>query len=304
MSTSIKVGHHTIEVSSTDKILFAPTKITKGDLIQYYLDIAPHLLPYAKDHPLTMVRYPDGIKGQGFYQKDAPDYFPDWIKRIEVKKKEGGITHYVICNDAATLVYLANQNCITPHLWLSKSDALDYPDRMIFDIDPSSKDFTLVRQTAWVLREVLDYLGLGSFVMTTGSNGLHVVIPLNRKATFEQVKNFAHSLAEYLSAEFPEFITIELSKKKRGKKVFLDYLRNGFGATSVCPYAVRPKPGAPVATPLAWDELKDKTLTSQQYTIHTIKHRLQSIDDPWEHFFQKKYGLTKAVEKLIDLLQS
>jgi len=301
---SIKVDRHLIAVSHLDKILFAPSKISKGDLINYYLKIAPYLIPYAKDHPLTMVRYPEGIKGEGFYQKDAPDYFPKWIKRIEVKKKDEGITHYVVCNNAATLVYLANQNCITPHLWLSKVDALDYPDRMIFDIDPSTKDFTLVRQTAWLVRETLEYLGLGCFVMTTGSNGLHVVVPLNRRASFEQVRNFAHSLAEYLAAEFPEMITIELSKKKRGKKVFLDYLRNGFGATAVCPYAVRPKPGAPVATPLAWDELKDKKLTSQEYNIKNIFKRLDTYEDPWQDFFQKKYGIAKAVQKLIDLLKS
>jgi bifunctional non-homologous end joining protein LigD len=286
----IEAGRQVIEISHEDKILFAPTKITKADLAQYYYDIADYMLPYMKDHPLTMVRYPNGIKKEGFYQKDAPEYFPDWIKRVSVKKEGGGTTHYVICNNQATLVYLANQNCITPHLWLSKYDKLDYPDRMIFDVDPSIDDFELVKEAAWILKKELDARKLKSFIMTTGSHGVHVVVPLNRRANFDEVKAYAREIAQKLAAENPKILTTELNKKKRGQRTFIDYLRNGFGATAVAPYGVRPKQGAPIATPLSWKEL-DSIKSSQEFNIKNIFKRLEKINDPWKGFFRLKQSL-------------
>ncbi|HEX2977982.1 MAG TPA: non-homologous end-joining DNA ligase [Candidatus Babeliales bacterium] len=289
---SIKAGRYVVEISHPEKILFAPTKITKGDLINYYFDIADYMIPYMKDHPLTMVRYPNGIKHDGFYQKDSPEYFPQWIKRVSVKKQEGGVTHYVVCNNQATLIYLANQNCITPHLWLSKYDKLENPDRMIFDIDPSIKDFQVVKEAAWIVKKELDRLGLKSFVMTTGAHGLHVTVPLNRRATFDEVKEFARAIAEKIAEDNPKTITTELNIKKRGRRTFIDYLRNGFGATAVAPYAVRPIAGAPVATPLSWQEL-DKIKSAQQFTIKNIFKRLDSIKDPWKDFFKVRQSIKK-----------
>ncbi|MBI2774840.1 ATP-dependent DNA ligase [Candidatus Dependentiae bacterium] len=289
---SIKAGRYTVEISHPEKILFAPTKISKGDLIDYYFNIADYMIPYLKDHPLTMVRYPNGIKDEGFYQKDAPEYFPEWIKRVAVKKQEGGSTHYVVCNNQATLVYLANQNCITPHLWLSKYDKLENPDRMIFDIDPSIKDFQVVKDAAWIVKKELDRLGLKSFVMTTGAHGLHITVPLNRRATFDEVKAFARAIAQKLEEENPKIITTELNIKKRGKRTFIDYLRNGFGATAVAPYAVRPIAGAPVATPLSWKEL-DSIKSAQEFNINNIFKRLKKIKDPWKDFFKVRQSIKK-----------
>ncbi|OQA35306.1 MAG: putative ATP-dependent DNA ligase YkoU [Candidatus Dependentiae bacterium ADurb.Bin331] len=300
----IESNQHKIEITHPEKILFAPSKITKGDLVHYYYDVAQYILPYMKNRPLTMVRYPYGIKEEGFYHKDAPAYFPSWIKRAKVKKEEGGFTNYVVCNNAATLVYLANQNCITPHLWLSKTSNLAYPDRMIFDIDPSDvKRFDLVKQTALAVKAVLDELDLKSFVMTTGSHGVHVVVPLNAKEDYDAVRDFAYHVAELVVSQNPKTTTLELRKNKRGKKVFIDYLRNGFGATAVTPFGVRPKPGAPIATPLAWKEVESDTLdSSQKYNINNIFARLKKVGDPWKDFFKTKQSLKKARKKLDQLM--
>jgi bifunctional non-homologous end joining protein LigD len=301
----IKCGRHTIKTSHEDKKLFLPSAITKGQLIDYYYKIAPFMIPYMKNHPVTMVRYPEGIKEEGFYHKDAPEYFPSWIKRVAIKKKEGGSVNYVVCNDQATLVYLANQNCITPHLWLSRIDKLDFPDRMIFDLDPSpGVSFSLVRWTALQLKKLLEALDLTSFVMTTGSHGLHVWVPLNRRADFDTVRDFAQGVAQILVDAYPTKLTLEIRKDKRGKRIFIDYLRNAFSATAVAPYGVRPKPGAPVATPLAWKEVEDPKLTAQKYTITNIFKRLKAKKDPWKTMNKSACSLAQAQKKLKRLLKN
>ena len=239
----IKVGRYLVTTTNEDFILFPKSKITKGELVDYYYEIAPLMVLYTKDRPLTMVRYPRGIDKEGFYQKDAPDYFPNYIKRKTIKKKEGGSTSYVVCNNEATLVYLANQGCITPHLWLSKIDKLDYPNKMIFDLDPPppGKKFTLIRKTALRLKELLEEIGLVPFVKTTGSKGLHVVVPLKRTAGFDEVRAFARQIAEQLIMHDPKNLTLEIRKDKRRGRTFIDTLRNAFAQTAVAPYAVRPK---------------------------------------------------------------
>ena len=183
----LKIGNRLVAITNPDRVLFGKSGITKGQMIDYYRRIAPIMLPYIKDHPITMHRYPDGIDHEGFYQKDVSNYFPAWIKTEPIAKKEGGVVHYVVINNAATLVYLANQACIVMHAWTSKIDKLHYPARMIFDLDPSTKDFSHVRKTALAIRAHLENLNITSFVMTTGSRGLHVVVPLKRNHTNEEV---------------------------------------------------------------------------------------------------------------------
>ena len=289
---SKRSGRYIIKTSSEDKILFPKSGITKGELIDYYEEIAPIMLPYIKNRPLTMHRFPDGIGHEGFYQKDASDYFPDWIKRAPIEKKEGGITEYVVCQNAATLVYLANQGCITPHVWLSKVDKLDVPDRMIFDLDPTEDDFSAVKKGAQLLKELLDSLGLPSVVMTTGSRGLHVLVPLKRTTPFDVVREYALTIAQHLVVLHPEQFTVQLRKEKRESKLFIDYLRNASTATSVAPYAVRAKEGAPVATPLFWHEL-GRISTAQAYTIKNIFRRLGKQDDPWNGVMKSAVSLKK-----------
>jgi len=286
----IRIGSHTIELSHTEKVLFPEDGITKGDLIDYYRNIAETMLPHIRGRPVMLQRFPNGIAKPGFVQKEAPDYYPDWIPRVEVPKEGGRLTE-IVCDDAATLVYLANQACITPHVWLSRADQLDVPDRMIFDLDPPDDDFAPARSAALSLRDLLTEMGLHAFVMATGSRGLHVLVPLERRASFDVVRHFAQQVAGRLAKSDPDRYTTEPRKEARHGRLFIDTFRNGYAQTAVPPYAVRPKPGAPVATPLEWSELDDPTLTAHHYTLRTILQRLKSHPDPWR-------GLASAAASL------
>jgi len=301
----MKVGSHTIELSNQNKVLFPQDGITKGDLIDYYERMAGRILPYLKDRPIMLQRFPDGIEDEGFYQKQTSDYFPDWIKRVKVElKDQNQVQSMVACNDAATLVYLANQACITLHAWLSRAAALDLPDRMIFDLDPTGDDFAAVRKAARHLRDALEQVGLRSYVMTTGSKGLHVAVPLKPEASFDAVREFARGLASLLADHDSDRYTIEPRKVKREKRLFLDYLRNAYGQTAVVPYAVRAKPGAPVATPLDWDELGDSSLRSNRYTMQNVFRRLGQKDNPWHGMHRHPQTLAKPQKRLAGIIDA
>lgn len=304
MAEKVKVGKYLIELSSQDKILFPKSKITKGTIITYYSDIASTMIPYMKGRLISMQRFPDGIMYEGFYQKDASDYFPQWIDRVNVKKKDDGSVAYVVVNSAATLVYLANQACITPHIWLSRSDKLNTPDRMIFDLDPSGKaDFTDVQWAADILYTFLrDDLGLPVFVMTTGSRGAHVVVPLKRLQDFEYVRAFAYDVATVLIARYPKRLTVEMQKKNRKNKIFIDWLRNAYGATGVAPYALRALEGAPVAMPLEWEEFS-KIKSAQAYTIENVVAHVRRYGDAWKNIHKYATGLTDARKILNNIMK-
>lgn len=294
----VKVDAHEIELSSLDKVLFPPDGVTKGDVIEYYRRIARVMLPHIKDHPVTMQRFTDGIEAKGFYHKQMPDYFPDWIASAKVEVLESGeIQDQVLANDAATLVYLANQYTITLHIWLSRADRLYYPDRMIFDLDPP-EGFEVARSTAFLVKDLLEEVGLAPYVMTTGSRGLHVVTPLDRSAHFDETRDFARDLAGLLAGRHPDTLTIEMRKAEREGRLFLDYVRNGYAATGVAPYSLRPRPGAPVATPLTWDELKDPDLRSNTYTLRNIWDRLDKVGDPWRGMMRHARSLKQPRRKL------
>jgi len=290
-----KIGRYVISCSNEAYVLFPKAKITKGKLVDYYEFVAPYMLPYVKDRLMTLHRYPSGIDHEGFYQKNTPDYFPAFIKRKKVQKKTEGAVNYLVCNNAATLVYIANQGTITPHITLSKIDRLEYPDRIIFDFDPSKKNqFDAIIDAALAMKEILEDVGLKSFVMTTGSRGLHVVTPIKREYPFDQVRQFAKNLAQELASQDSRTFTLEIPKAKRRGKIFIDYLRNAYGATAVAPYAVRAKEGAPVATPLAWNELS-RLDSPQKYTLKNISRRLKSRKDPWESFSRSACSLKKLM---------
>lgn len=299
-SETFRFGRYTVDVTSLDKVFWPKDKLTKGDLVHYYRDVADVMVPHMEGRPLVMQRFPDGIEAEGFYHKDVPDYFPDWIETVEVKKSGGKVSHAVISN-AASLVYVANQGCITAHTWLARKDALHNPDQLIFDLDPPKDgDFETVREGARSLRKTLEEIGLVPYLKTTGSKGLHVVCPLDRKADFDEVRKFARDLAESMTMREPEKYTIETLKSKRKGRLFLDYLRNAYAQTAVAPYSVRPLPGAPVATPLDWDELGDRKLGPQSYTIKNIQKRLGQKDDPWKGMFRHGRSLKKARENLAE----
>jgi bifunctional non-homologous end joining protein LigD len=293
----IKAGKYQVAITNPDRLLFPKSKICKQDLIDYYQDIAPTMLPYLKNRPISMQRFPEGIDKQGFFQKDAPDYFPEFIQRTLIGK-EGGHVNYVMVNNAATLIYLANSACIAIHPWLSTIKSLDCPDRIIFDLDPSGKDFGLVRKTALLFKDFLEGLGLVPFVMTTGSRGLHVTVPIKPEKDFDEVRNFAREIGDVLIVRYPEFLTGEIRKDKRAGKIFVDYLRNGFGQTGVSPYSVRAHEKAPVATPLEWPEVKSASLRSDKYTINNIFKRLATVGDPWQDMKKSARSISKAQKKL------
>ena len=298
----VRIGRHTLSLSSLDKVLFPDVGVTKGDLIEHYRRVAPRMVPHMKGRPVSMQRYPDGIEGQGFYQKDAPDYFPDWIRRVTVEKK-GGTVEHAICDSPAALVYLANQNCITPHVWLSRAERLHHPDRLIFDLDPPGEDFDAVRFAAGALRELLRELGLDPFAMTTGGRGIHLLVPLDRRADFDFVRAFARDAAEVLAGRHPDRLTTESRKNKRRGRLFLDVMRNSYAQTAVPPYAVRARAGAPVAVPIAWRELPDPALTGSRWNTRNLASRLRK-KDPWEGLARRARSLTAPRRKLDRLLAS
>lgn len=301
MNEMLEIEGHPIELSHRDKVFFPDSGITKGDVTSYYRRISKVMLPHLKGRPLTMQRFPDGIEAGGFYEKKAPDYFPSWIERVSIQVEETGQEQeQITCENEATLVYLANQACLTPHIWLSRAERLHHPDKLIFDLDPPTADFKPVRRAATDLRDLLGEVELKSYLMTTGSRGLHVVVPLDRSAKFDEVRDFAHDLAAVLAERFPDRLTIEQRKTKRQGRLFLDYLRNAYGQNSVAPYSLRAIPGAPIATPLDWSELKRSGLNARSYTIDNIFRRIGQKDDPWANFFEKAYSLKAAERKLND----
>lgn len=299
-TATIRAGRRRVEVSRADKVLFPDDGITKGQLAEYYAGVADAMLPHLRDRPVNMQRFPNGIAEGGFYEKKVPEHFPGWIRRVRVETKEGS-QEQVMCNDAAALVYLADQACIVPHVWLATADDLEHPDQMIFDLDPSDVDVRLVREAARALRNLLDEVGLPSFVKTTGSKGLHVQVPLDRSDRFDDVRRVARDLAAVLAGRHPDRFTTEQRKDKRRGRVYLDVMRNGYGQTAVPPYAVRPRPGAPVATPIAWDEVG--RVTPDGFTIANVGRRLARREDPWRGMRRRRRSLDRPRRALDRLLR-
>jgi bifunctional non-homologous end joining protein LigD len=287
-----------VEITHPDKLLFPDDGLTKADIAGYYEKVSEWMLPHVKNRPISMLRFPDGVGGHGFFHKNVPDYFPDWVKRVRVDKRGGTLVHAVVC-DADTLVYLVGQNMITPHVWLSRADRLRQPDRVVFDLDPApGADFGAVRRAARRTGELLRELGLEPFAQVTGSKGIHVWTPLRRRATFEDVRPFARAVAERLTARHPDELTLEFRKAERGGRILVDVMRNAYAQTTVPPYAVRPLPGAPVATPIAWDELSDSKLRANRWTVKTVLRRLAAKDDPWADIASFARGLSRASKRL------
>ena len=302
MAQEITADGITVPLSHPDKVLFPGDGITKADLARYYADVADAMLPWLRDRPVSLVRLPDGLGGQRFFQKNAPSYFPGWIRRVRLGK-EGGEVEHVICEKPATLVYLANQACIEIHEFTSRADKLDAPDQMVFDFDPPDGErFADVRRAALWARDLLaGELGLTSFVRTTGGRGLHVHVALNRRAGFDTVREFTHQAAEVLARRHPDAITTEQRKDKRGTRIYADVMRNAYAQTVVASYGVRARAGAPVATPLNWADVEDENLKPAQFTMATVRARLDGGADPWADFTESRHGLADAAKRLAKL---
>jgi bifunctional non-homologous end joining protein LigD len=296
MSLEIRTGRRTVEISRPDKPLF-PCGITKADLARYYEQVADTMLSHITGHPLNLERYPDGIERPAIFQQKAGSHFPEWIGRVEVPKK-GGTVEHVVADQPATLIYLAGQACITPHPWLSRADRLERPDRMIFDLDPSEGGSGDVRTAALVVGELLRDLGLDSRPMTSGSRGYHVMVPLQRRADFDAVRRFSRGVAALAAAREPELFTIEQRKAKRRQLILIDVMRNAYAHTAVAPYAVRARPGAPVATPLHWEELSEREMRPDRFTLGDVPARLEREGDAWSDVPAHAQTLTEPRRRL------
>jgi bifunctional non-homologous end joining protein LigD len=294
-----RVGGVSVQLSHLDKTFFPDDGISKGDLIEYYRETAPRIVPYLRDRPLVMIRYPDGITGQRIVQKNISSHFPGWVSRTEVDKQDGTVCQ-VVADKPATLVYLANQACIELHVFLSALGALDRPDQLVFDLDPPDEDhFGQACRHALQVRELLEgELGLTAYVKTTGGKGLHVHVPLRPDAGFDPVRAFARDAAGLLASRSPDQLTAEQRKERRGQRIYLDIMRNAYAQMVVAPYSVRARPGAPVATPLHWEELSDGGLSPRRFTLRTISGRLTGFDDPWQGMARHRHGLSGPRRRL------
>ncbi len=291
MTDTVTIGRRQVPFSHPDKALFTGPEITKRALAEHYENVAEAMLPLVRDRPLALQAFPKGIAEDGFFLKSVPRHFPDWIETVTVPKKGGTLTQ-VVAGEAATLVYLVGQNVVTPHIWLSRADELRQPDRLIIDFDPSpGVTFADVRAAARDAGERLRDAGLATFAMVTGSRGVHVVSPLRRGPGFGDVHKFARALAEAMVADNPDRLTLEWHREERGARIYIDVNRINYAQHAVAPYGVRPRPGGPVAMPIAWEELSDGSLSPDKWTVATAADRLRSEGDQWK-------GIARQARKL------
>lgn len=267
-------------ITHPEKLLFPDDGISKGEVAAYYEVVAPVMVPHLRGRPITMERYPNGIGAAGFMQKNVARGFPAWLERVEVPKKKGTVQHPLV-GDVRSLLWLANQNCITPHVWTSRVPQLLRPDLCLFDLDPSVDDEPALRAAALALRALLDELGLPSWVKTTGSKGFHIAVPLDGSQDWDEVADFAHAAAALLVRRQPEVFTQEFAKADRGGRILIDTGRNGYSATFAAPYAVRPRPGAPVSAPCTWAEIEQGEVGPRSFTLRTVPGRVAEAGDLW-----------------------
>lgn len=284
-------------ITHPDKLLFPADGITKGELARYYESVQAVLLPQLRDRPVTLERFPAGIAQKGFIQKDIGRGAPEWLERVEVPKK-GGKTTYALVNDERALLWLANLNTITPHVWVSRVPELDWPDLCVFDLDPSREDEGALRDAALLVRALLGELGLTSAVKTSGSKGFHIVVPLDRTANYDSVWRFSHAVGAALVKRHPDVFTQEFSKADRRGRILIDTGRNGYGATFAAAYAVRPRPGAPVSMPCTWDEVERGSALPRTFTLRNVPERLAQFGDAWAELHVRPYSLGVARERL------
>ncbi|CAM2821406.1 Putative DNA ligase-like protein Rv0938/MT0965 [Legionella steigerwaltii] len=274
-----------VDIPHADKLLYPDDKISKKEVVEYFYKIADHLLPFVQNRPISLKRYPNGINEEGFYNKHRPDYFPGFIEEFTVPTVQNNSEMKMTgIRSKKALIYLAGQNTLELHTSLSTMSALEKPDQIIFDLDPQDNDFEKIRKTAFTLKKILDEYEITTFVKTSGSRGLHIHLPIKVHYKFDLIKKISKKIAEKLHQQTPQITTLEQRKDKRGNKVFIDFLRNDYAMTAIAPYSLRAKKGAPIATPLEWEELNDNSLNPQSFHINNIFQRLANKENPWKNF--------------------
>lgn len=294
------VSERDVEIGNPDKVFYPDDAITKLDVVEYYERIADRMLPWLRNRPLVMERYPDGIDHPGFIQKNAPDHFPDWIRTGRVRI-EDGTTDHVVCDDVETLRYIADQGCVVMHTFTSEIDRPDRPDQMVFDLDPSDRSDDSVgdvQAAAHLVREVLDELELPSFVKSTGSRGLHVHVPIQASSTNDEVTIAAKRIAAEVAERAPARVTTALRRDEREQRLFVDVMRNHYAQHAVAAYSLRAIPGAPIAVPLDWSEALASEFDPQRITIANIFRRLGQKSDPWEPFWNRRASIADLSTRL------
>ena len=297
-NVNVKIGKAVVALTNLDKVYWPDDGYTKGDLVRYYYEIAPTLSPYLKGRPLIMKRYPAGIGGGSFHQHDVNEA-PEFVATAEIDVEEGHAVDYIVGGDRATLVYMANLAAIERHPWHSRIERLDRPDWVVFDLDPENVDFTVVCETAVSARDVLEKLGLRSYVKTSGSRGLHVYVPVKAAHDYAEAARFAELVARLVVRENPTVATVERSLKKRQHaRIYIDHMQNARGKSVVAPYSVRPRTGAPVSAPLSWDEVERQKIRPQDFTIKNIAARLARTGDLFKPVLDGKQTLDEALVEL------
>jgi bifunctional non-homologous end joining protein LigD len=281
-----------VAITHPEKVMFPESGITKGELASYYQRVGPIMLPHLAGRPVTLERFHRGIAEKGFFQKNVVTG-PAWLERVAVPKA-GGVVNYPVVRDVRGIMWLANQNCITPHVWTSRVPDLFHPDLCVFDLDPLDEDANALRAATLLVRDALAELGITSWVKTSGSKGFHVAFALDEKSNCGEVARFAHALGRELVRRAPDRLTQEFYKADRDGKILVDTGRNEFGATFAAAYAVRPKPNAPVSAPCAWEEVESGDTQPQSFTLRQMPRRLDAIGDPWSRFFDVRYRLPAA----------
>lgn len=297
---ALTIGDHRVQLSNTDKVLFPTSGITKGEYVEYYQRIAAYMLEHIRDRPLSMERFPEGINGGAFYQKEVPEYFPAFVKRVDVKPDDETPKFYATAANEASIVYLANLVTI-PHIWMTCVSDLRKPDRMVWDLDPMGLTFKEVKTAAKLLRYLLSELGVKGYPMLTGSRGIHVVAFVAPEEDVEEIFDFTKKVAQLITRKLPRLFTVTYTKSKRGKKIYVDYHRNVYAQTAVAPYAVRAIEGAPIAFPVNWSDVDDDQLDAQTFTIRNVSERLESEGASWPDI-ERIQDFGSARERLADLL--
>ncbi len=284
-------------ITHPEKVLFPADGITKGDLAAYYDAMAPVILPHLRGRPVTMERYPAGIAKKGFWQKDVSKGFPEWLKRVDVPKKDG-IVHHPVVNDRRSLMWITNQNTITQHVWGSRLPDLNHPDVCVFDLDPSKDDPAEVRAAAIGLRDLLEELTLPSWVKTSGSKGFHIVVPLDGQADVDEVARFANAVGALFVTRAPDHLTQEFSKADRKGRIYVDTGRNGYSATFAAAYTVRARPGAPVSAPCTWNEVTRGDVRPDTFNLRNMPARMAKVGDLWAGMRRRGRSLKRPADLL------
>lgn len=292
----LTVNNKELTMTNLDRELWPDDGVLKHDLVRYYIEVAPYLLPHLRDRPLVVQRFPEGIDGSGFYQKNVPAGAPEWLRTCPVMHSGGKETLYIVVDSIETLIWLGNHACLELHPWLSSVGTLEYPDFVVFDLDPMElSSFSDICTVALAIRELLSGLHLECYPKLSGATGMQLYLPVEPRYTYRQARDFAEAVCRRIHRAYPEITTLERKIERRGGRLYLDYLQNGRGKTLAAPYSPRPLPGAPVSLPLTWDEVGGEAVLPGEFSLQNLMPRLEQKGDLFAPVLGKKQTIPEAI---------